>query len=270
VRSPLPNASAVTPRILVRASFFLLAIAAVFGGLNLAKIRTLRATTEATATRESANRSQAVKAKELEVRESTIAAQQAKLSEREGDALAFHKQLTQLLDEKKQVEARLQNKDAEIVALQKQIEKGQPISPNPGAASNVELQAQLDDAREQLDNAEREKSLLAEKMEAFRERSSQLEEESKRRALAREKVGVRGKILAVNQAYNFVVLNLGGHNGVEPYSEMLVVRDGTFIGKIRISSVEPSTAIGDIITSTLARGVQVQSGDIVIYAGSNS
>jgi hypothetical protein len=46
--------------------------------------------------------------------------------------------------------------------------------------------------------------------------------------------------------------------------------DGTFIGKIRISSVEPATAIGDIITSTLARGVQVQPGDIVIYAGSNS
>ena len=81
---------------------------------------------------------------------------------------------------------------------------------------------------------------------------------------------MQGKILAVNQAYNFVVLSLGGRNGVEPLSEMLIVRDGTFIGKIRISSVEPATAIGDIITSTLARGVQVQPGDIVIYAGSNS
>jgi hypothetical protein len=50
---------------------------------------------------------------------------------------------------------------------------------------------------------------------------------------------------------------------------MLIVRDGTFIGKIRISSVEPATAIGDIITSTLARGVQVQPGDIVVYAGAN-
>ena len=92
----------------------------------------------------------------------------------------------------------------------------------------------------------------------------------KRRAVARGKVGVRGTILAVNQAYNFVVLNLGGRNGVEAHSEMLVVRDGTFIGKIRISSVEPATAIGDIITSTMARGVQVQPGDIVIYAGTNS
>jgi cell shape-determining protein MreC len=73
----------------------------------------------------------------------------------------------------------------------------------------------------------------------------------------------------VNQAYNFVVLSLGGRQGVEPNSEMLVLRGGSFIGKIRISSVEPATAIGDIITSSLARGVQVQPGDIVVYGGSN-
>jgi len=48
------------------------------------------------------------------------------------------------------------------------------------------------------------------------------------------------------------------------------LRDGTLIAKIRISSVEPSTAIGDIITSSLERGVQVQPGDIVIYAGTGS
>ena len=118
--------------------------------------------------------------------------------------------------------------------------------------------------------AEREKSLLSEKAQAVSERSSQLEDEKKRRAVAHRKVGVQGKVLAVNQAYNFVVLNLGGRNGVEPHSEMLIIRDGTYIGKIQISSVEPATAIGDIITSTLARGVRVQPGDIVIYAGTNS
>ena len=77
-------------------------------------------------------------------------------------------------------------------------------------------------------------------------------------------------MLAVNQPYNFVVLNLGGRQGIEPNTEMLVLRGGSFIGRIRISSVEPATAIGDIITSSLARGVQVQPGDLVIYAGTNS
>jgi hypothetical protein len=50
---------------------------------------------------------------------------------------------------------------------------------------------------------------------------------------------------------------------------MLVLRDGALIGKIRISSVEPATAIGDIITNSLARGAQMQPGDNVIYAGTS-
>jgi hypothetical protein len=47
------------------------------------------------------------------------------------------------------------------------------------------------------------------------------------------------------------------------------LRQGTPIGKIRISSVETATAIGDIITGSLARCVQVQPGDTLIYAGTN-
>jgi cell shape-determining protein MreC len=133
------------------------------------------------------------------------------------------------------------------------------------------MQAQLDDARRQLESAERENAFLSDKIRVTQERSGQLQEEKKqRREAGAVKPGVRGTVLAVNQAYNFVVLNLGGRQGVEPNTEMLVLRDGTLIGKIRISSVEPSTAIGDIITSSLERGVQVQPGDIVIYAGTSS
>jgi hypothetical protein len=102
---------------------------------------------------------------------------------------------------------------------------------SPGAASTNELRAQLDDASQQLDLAEREKSFLSEKVQAVTERSAHFEDEKKRCAVAHRKVGVQGKILAVNQAYNFVVLNLSGRNGVEPQSEMLVVRDGTSLEK---------------------------------------
>lgn len=249
----------------------LLAFAAVFGALNLSKAKALRSTAaQAVNASKSVEQARIQKETELKARESAIAAQKATLAERDGKTVASDEQLAQILNEKKQLETKLRDKETEITTLQKQIEENQPVTSNPGAASTVELQAQLDDARQQLDSAEREKNLLAEKMQAARERSSQLEDEKKRRAVVRSKVGVRGTILVVNQAYNFVVLNLGGRNGVEAHSEMLIVRDGTFIGKIRISSVEPATAIGDIITSTLARGVQVQPGDIVIYAGSNS
>jgi len=268
---PLPGTFAPNPKALIGASVVLLGLAAIFGALNISKTKTLRAAAAETVTAtQSAEQKQVKKENELKAREATLAAAQAKLTERDANTVVTEEQLKQILNEKKQLEDKLQDKDTEVAALQKQIDEKQPSTANPGAPSALELQAQLDDARQQLDNAEREKSLLSEKIQAVREKSSQLENEQKRPAIARNKVGVRGTILAVNQAYNFVVLNLGGRNGVEPHSEMLIVRDGTYIGKIRISSVEPATAIGDIIASTLTRGVQVQPGDIVIYAGSNS
>ena len=261
----------LTRKALISISVLLVAAAAILGAVSFSKIRTLRAImARAVVARENAEQTHRVKDNQLEARASAIAVHQTNVSERDTKTVVSEEQLAQILSEKKQLEAKLQDKDSEIAALQKQIDENQPAAVNPGAPSTVELQAQLDDARQQLDSAEREKSVLAEQMQTVRERSAQAEDEKKRRAVARDKVGIHGTILAVNQAYNFVVLNLGGRNGVEPHSEMLIMRDGTFIGKIRISSVEPATAIGDIITSTLARGVQVQPGDIVIYAGSNS
>lgn len=267
----VPESFAPSPRRLIAASILLLGFAAIFAVLNVSKTSRLRTTAALAASeRESVEQYRIKTENELKARQAAVAATQAKLSERDGSTDVAEEQLAKILSEKKELETKLQDKDAEIAALQKQVVEKQPALANPGAPSAVELQAQLDDARQQLDNAEREKSLLSEKIQAATDKSSRLEDEKKRRAVARGKVGVRGTVLAVNRAYNFVVLNLGGRNGVEAQTEMLIVRDGTYIGKIRISSVEPATAIGDIITSTLARGVQVQPGDIVIYAGTNS
>src|SRR5207237_7348835 len=139
--------------------------------------------TEATTARDNAERARAQHEKQLKARETAVAAEQAKLTDREGKNAATEGQMTVILKEKNQLEAKLHDKESEILALQKQIEEKQPVSANPGAPSPMELQAQLDDARQQLDSAEREKSLLAGKMERVKERSSQLEDEKKRKAV---------------------------------------------------------------------------------------
>ena len=77
--------------------------------------------------------------------------------------------------------------------------------------------------------------------------------------------GLSGTILAVNQAWNFVVLSLGDRQGVVSNAEMLVQRDGQYLGKIRVTSVEPSTSIADILVRTVPRGLSVMPGDRVIY-----
>lgn len=262
---------AITPKNLIAVSAAFLAFSVVFGVLNNFKVRAIRTSAaSAMAERDAAERRRTTQEKELKTREANVADASARFSETESKTAKAETDLVKIQSEKTDLQAKLQAKEAEIVALQSRIEEGATKSPaNPGAPSTIELQAQLDDARSQLDAAEREKALLSDKIRGVQDRSSQLEEDKKRRVTAASKAGVRGTVLAVNQAYNFVVLNLGGRQGVEPNAEMLVVRGGTLIGKIRVSSVEPSTAIGDIITGSLARGVQVQPGDTVIYAGNS-
>jgi hypothetical protein len=252
----------------------LLALSAVFGVLNLHKSRSLRAEiTEKETARQSAEDRRLSQEKDLKARESKVSEATTNLSETQNKIAAAQAELTNAKTEKAELQAKIQASETQIAQLQKRIEENaaKPAAePAATGASTAELQAQLDDARKQLEGAEAEKALLADKIRAARERGAQLEAEKSRRVVAGSNPGVRGTILAVNQAYNFVVLNLGGRQGVEANSEMLVLRGGTLIGKIRVSSVEPATAIGDIISSSLARGVQVQPGDTVIYAGSSS
>ena len=76
---------------------------------------------------------------------------------------------------------------------------------------------------------------------------------------------VTGRVLAVNQAWNFVVLSLGNKSGIESNMEFLVKRGSTLIGKVRTTTVEPATSIADIIPASLARGLSIQPGDDIIY-----
>src|SRR5207247_4560627 len=189
----------------------------------------------------------------------------------------------QVKKEKADLQAKLDAGQQKIASLQKRVEEAEKNaspsiagSPSSNAPQTADLQSQVDDLRRQLDSAEKEKVFLSEKLDA-QGRTAQPKEGRKRRetastqgeSVSSHRAGVRGTVLAYNQVYNLVVLNLGARNGVESNSEMLILREGTLIGKIRISSVEPATAIGDIIPSSLARGVQVQPGDTVIYGGTN-
>jgi len=274
-----------TPKSVIGLAIAFLVLAGFFGFLNTQKVKALRTNAaNAQAARDAAERRQANANLNAPPGGTAGVEQGGKVAEAEDRAAKAEAELAQVQKEKTDLQAKLDANQQEIASLQKRPEEaGKNTSPSvagsPAAdtVQTADLQSQVDDLRRQLDSAEKEKALLAEKIQGSQERSSQPKETKKRRETAstqRETVsprraGVHGTVLAYNQAYNFVVLNLGARNGVETNSEMLVLRDGTLIGKIRISSVEPATAIGDIMTNSLARGVQVQSGDTVIYAGTS-
>ena len=268
----------VTPRSVSGLAVIFLVLAAFLALLNGQKVKALRANA---ATPQPSARGQAPAKSNAPSRRSS------KTGKPEDRAAKAEVALAQAEKENADLQGKFDASQQEIIAL-RQRAGGTSESP-PGSApapaenaQGADLQSQVDDLRRQLDGAEKEKALLAEKLQDAQQRTAAPKETLKaearkrretasaqRESVSSHRAGVHGTVLAYNQAYNFVVLNLGARNGVEPNSEMLVLRDGTLIGKIRISSVEPATAIGDIITSSLARGVQVQSGDSVIYAGTS-
>ena len=80
------------------------------------------------------------------------------------------------------------------------------------------------------------------------------------------KNGLSGRILAFNPGWNFVVLSIGDKAGLKAGVNMVVTRGNSMIAKVKVTSVEPNTAIADIVPGTM-RGDRVQAGDTVIYEG---
>jgi len=275
---PQSVVSTLTPKSVAGLATVLLVLAAVFGFLNSQKISALRAgVSNAQAARDAADRRTREKVSKVA---GGSAEDQGKLAEAERKAAKAEAELAQIQKEKADLQAKLDQNGKDTASFQTRVsdvEKDSNTSatnsPASAAPQVADVQSQLDDLRRQLDSAEKEKAFLSEKLQDLQERADQPKEGKKRREAVREtgprRTGLRGTILAVNQAYNFVVLNLGARHGVESNAEMLVLRDGGLVGKIRISSVEPATAIGDIISNSLARGAQLQPGDKVVYAGTN-
>lgn len=75
--------------------------------------------------------------------------------------------------------------------------------------------------------------------------------------------GLKGKVLAVDTKYEFVVLDIGGNQGAVERGKMLVSRDGKLVGAVRITRVEPTRSIANIIPE-MKQDVLME-GDQVIY-----
>lgn len=259
------------PKILIGISVLLMTLSFVIGFLNTSKVKDLRnELTSSISAREISDRARTVSEKKLQASETDFAAAQHKATAAQAKASSAEAELIKTQNEKAEIEARLQASEDQIADLQKRVAEATAAGV-PGASESSsphELQAILDQTKQQLEAAEQENALLVAEVKAAQNRVAAMEGEKKRREPGGNVLGVHGTVLAVNQAYNFVVLSMGDRQGVVPNTEMLVMRRGALIGRIRISSVEPTTSIGDIITNSLARGVQVQTGDTVIYAGS--
>jgi predicted nucleic acid-binding Zn-ribbon protein len=170
--------------------------------------------------------------------------------------------------------AQVTSLNAKIDDLNKQIAQLKPsgtpgvVVQGPTQADMDKLTAQLKDAQAQVAELTQLKETLTNKVKDAESRADDLEKVVDRYKSGTVRNGLEGEILAVNQGWNFVVLSIGDRQGAIANAEMIIKRGDSQIGKIRITEVEPSTSVADIIPGSLARGVRIQPGDRVIFPGS--
>lgn len=174
--------------------------------------------------------------------------------------------------EASQAKNALDDKEKKIAELEKQIAE----TPKTAAAPQGEdpqvaaLTAQLKEAQAQVaEQKQLNESLAARSKEAER-KASEIEAKERQYHVGATRAGLQGRILAFNPGWNFVVLSVGDKQGVMVNSPLLVLRGNTPVARLRITSVEPSTSIADVIPGSVAKGISVQPGDTVVFEGRSS
>jgi cell shape-determining protein MreC len=75
---------------------------------------------------------------------------------------------------------------------------------------------------------------------------------------------IKGKVLASDPKWHFVVINVGEDQGVLEHGELLVNRDGKLVAKVIVSSVQKDRCVANVMSGWQLG--EVYEGDLVIPA----
>lgn len=121
-------------------------------------------------------------------------------------------------------------------------------------AQVADLNAQIASLQDQVAQLEEDKSMLETQLEKC---DKELHKE------ITMKPGTTGTIVYANAEWNFVVIDIGSNEGVQPTAEMIVHREDKMVGKIKISAVRDNVSIAEVIPD-FQKGA-IKEGDNVLF-----
>jgi hypothetical protein len=120
---------------------------------------------------------------------------------------------------------------------------------------------QVTKAQADLAAAQSEEKILQDQADAYKTQVATTMEALNNSKHGGQMPGVSGKVTFVDHAWNFVILNVGLSAGVVPNGELIVYRGRTFLGKIRVTKVDPNDAVAEILPDVKG---DIQIGDAVL------
>lgn len=105
-----------------------------------------------------------------------------------------------------------------------------------------------------------EKKIMVRNIGDLRRRLSMYEEEGKETVPPMQPV--KGKVLAVDSKWDFVIIDIGANQGALERGELLISRDGKLVAKVRIARVEPDRSIANVLPEW--KQTDINEGDLVL------
>lgn len=125
------------------------------------------------------------------------------------------------------------------------------------------LQIQIDDLNNQLVRADEEMRDLQDKIATLDKVIQDMDAKQGVAGSPKIPEGTMGRILVVNPDWNFVILDIGSEQGLVANAEMLIHRKDQLIGKVRISTVEKTMSVAEVVSDWTKQAVN--EGDYVLF-----
>lgn len=195
-------------------------------------------------------RDQKVKAKtELASTKKTLAKTQDQLTETNAQLSIAIIARQKAVDDLVKAETQLSDLNAKLAQVSQdrdnakdQLEAYTSTGLNPKQVAD--LNKTLQQTQTALEVANQEKLVLTHTVARL---NSKLDEILGTAPFVTEPASLKGKVMAVDPKWNFVVLNIGDDQGVLPDAEMLVSRDGKLVAKVIVRSVQKNHSIANIV-----------------------
>ena len=176
------------------------------------------------------------------------------------------------------LEAEVAEKAKKAEALARQLEEAvaaaKPVAPAPDPALVDKMAKLSDDLDKTKQAAEAEQKRLMQKAVELEGRVAQLTLKNKtgndggtpggRSGGIGIQKTVSGTVVAVNEGWNFVVVDLGDKNGVTPETQLAVQRKGKVVANLKVTEVRPKHVSAGVEYAEGSRKEKIRLGDTVV------
>lgn len=193
----------------------------------------------------------------LKKTEEDLTATTTKLTKTEGDLKKTRKDLADKTEEANELTENLAKTTAAKDTAEQLVEVWRQLRVTPDQVKKMIVD--LDKARDHIAGIEGENALLDKKLKIAQARIDTLVGVERKV----EMPGVKGRVVAVDPKFDFVVIDAGEDRGALEGGEMLVNRNGKLVGKIRIAAVKSKESIANVLPEW--KRDEIMEGDQVLY-----